>query len=563
MNVVYGLIVVILAFIIYGAISRKKVYSKVDQLEAWKIQIMNKPVSDEIAKIKGLNMSGETEEKFESWRNEWDEILTLHLPDIEEKLFDVEESANKYKFVKAKKLADNISAELTNIENKINLITDEINFLIHSEEQNRTQIEEVRTKYQDFKEYWSTNKDSLGCAAPFFEKEIKKIGDGFKQFETATQSGNYFEASEILRMMSEQMQEDQEKMVDVPRILIEIESEIPAQLDEITQGMMDMEGQGYDLKHFPFKHDLHLLKKKLNNLLSIIEEGNISSVLIPIEEIHKEIEQIYEALEQEVLSKQEVEYELPRLAENTYQIGLKFKELKEEVEIVKLSYRISSDELKTHLKLEKQIKDLSYKVKVIEEIIVNETQSYTSIHLMIRELIEEFKEKDEALDNCIETLNALRKEELKAKETLKQLKAKIIQGKRLIKQSNIPGLPESLIFQVEEAEQSLSQARTKLDEIPIVMEEVNQSMDKALQSVNGIFDKVTSTIEQAMMAEKVIQYGNRFRSKYSFVHEELLIAEEAFRHYDYEVALDISLKAITQIDPNALDHVNSYLLEKV
>ncbi|UTW68859.1 hypothetical protein KHA80_16115 [Anaerobacillus sp. HL2] len=30
---------------------------------------MNRPVADEISKIKGLNMSGETESKFESWRN--------------------------------------------------------------------------------------------------------------------------------------------------------------------------------------------------------------------------------------------------------------------------------------------------------------------------------------------------------------------------------------------------------------------------------------------------------------------------------------------------------------
>lgn len=529
-----------------------------DRLEAWKIQIMNKPVSDEIAKIKGLTMSGETEEKFESWRNEWDEIITLYLPEIEEKLFDVEEAANKYKFGKAKKLAEQITSELKAIEDTINLITDEINYLIHSEEQNRTKVEEVRLLYKETKDYFLTNEGSLGSVALFFEKRLKKISTGFEQFEDATQEGNYFEASEILRLMSEELNEEKSKMGVVPALLIQVQNDLPSQLDELTNGIEEMENEGYRLDHFSYKKDIYMLKKKIANLLTIIEEGNVGSITIPIRDIQEEIDKIYEALEHEVLSKQEVEYELPALVEKMNQLNTRLSELKEEVEVVKLSYRISSEEMKTQVKLEKQIKDLYYKLKVIEELHENNKQSYTAIKTMIDDLNIEYVDTKESLDHCINNLNSLRKDELKAKETIKNLKARIIQCNRLIKKSNIPGLPETLLNKIEEAESNLVIAKNKLDEIPIVMNEVNQSMNGALQSVEGIYEKITATIEQALMAEKVIQYGNRFRSRYSFIHEELLIAEEAFRHYDYEVALDISLKAITQVDPNALSYINTY-----
>ncbi|MCD8501908.1 MAG: septation ring formation regulator EzrA [Bacillaceae bacterium] len=197
-----------------------------------------------------------------------------------------------------------------------------------------------------------------------------------------------------------------------------------------------------------------------------------------------------------------------------------------------------------------------------EDLHENKKQSYTAIKTMIGELNVEYLDAKDSLEHSVERLNSLRKDELKAKETIKSLKTKIIHCNRLVKKSNIPGLPETLLDQIEEADASLVGAKNKLDEIPIVMTEVNDSMKDALQSVEQIYEKITTAIEQAIMAEKVIQYGNRFRSRYSFIHEELLIAEEAFRNFDYEVALDISLTAIKKIDPTALDSINTYV-EKI
>ena len=51
-----------------------------------------------MSKIKHLKMTGETEEFFERWREEWDEIVTAHLPKVEELLYDAEENADKYRF---------------------------------------------------------------------------------------------------------------------------------------------------------------------------------------------------------------------------------------------------------------------------------------------------------------------------------------------------------------------------------------------------------------------------------------------------------------------------------
>lgn len=551
--IIYISLIVVLAIIIYGALSRKTVYSEVDRLEAWKIQIMNKPITDEIAKIKGLNMSGETEKKFESWRNQWDEIITLQLPDLEEELFDVEEAANKYRFSKAKNLAKTIAETLNNIENTLQEMMDDINLLIDSEVGNRQQIDEIRRLFKDLKQYYSINKGTLGTTAYVFEKRIAEIDQSFVFFETATQEGNYFEARELLLMMKEQIEHEIWKIDEVPKLLVQIESEIPSELVELSQGIQEMEENGFVFDHFSFKQNIADLKKQLHKLLPFIEEGNIEAAAIPIADIFNEIGQIYDTLEDEVLARQFVIYELTTIKDLTKLLHEHFTVLKKEVETVKLSYRIPEEELKLHLKLEKELKELTHKLKVIEDIITNKKQSYIVIKKGIEKFKTEVQECQKVVISCHQTLTTLRKDEIKAHDILQDLKAKIRQGHRLIKKSNIPGLPVSILIKLEESQAAIVGANEKMGQIPLAMEDVNAAMKEALECVNDVYSLITFTIEQALAAEQVIQYGNRYRSNYPYIYDELLKAEQSFRLYEYEESLEIAYRAIEKIDPKVLE----------
>ena len=145
--IIVGLILIL---IIYGAgiVAKRKFYKEIDRLEAWKIDIMNRPVLEELSKVKQLNMTGETEKMFEKWRDEWDEIAGRCLPDVEELLFDAEECIDRYRFKKAKEVLKKIHDYLTETEEQINRLVAEINELVGSEEKNRKEIEELREIYR-------------------------------------------------------------------------------------------------------------------------------------------------------------------------------------------------------------------------------------------------------------------------------------------------------------------------------------------------------------------------------------------------------------------------------
>jgi septation ring formation regulator len=465
--------------------------------------------------------------------------------------------------MKAQNLAKKIAVQLSDIENSLQEMMKDIDLLIDSEEDNRQQITEIQKLYKKLKQYYLANKSLLGSTVVAFEKKMTQIDQSFVSFETATNDGNYFAAREILMMMKEEIEYEKWKMEEVPKLLIQIESEIPSQLEELTQGIKEMEEDGYVLDHFFFKQNISDLRNRLDKMFPVVEEGNVEAATIPIADIFNEIEQIYVTLEEEVLARQYVTYELTTIEDAVDFLYEQFTALKQEVNTVKLSYRIPEDELRLHVKLEKQLKDLTHKLKVIEDVTTNKKQSYIAQKKSIEEFKIEVMERETAVENCHQTLTTLRKDEIRVKESLHGLRSKIRQGQRLIKRSNIPGLPESILLKLEKAEKSILAVDEKTKHIPLVMEDISASMEEALAHVNDVDSLVTSTIEQALAAEQVIQYGNRYRNSYPLIHEELLKAEQFFRIYEYEEALDIAYKAVEEVDPNGLEKLQITSSEKV
>ncbi|MBU8905201.1 septation ring formation regulator EzrA [Desertibacillus haloalkaliphilus] len=553
----YVLIAIFLLVIIYGALTRKKIYSQVDRLEDWKIEIMNRPITDEISKVKGLTMSGETEEKFESWRSAWDDIIGEKLPDLEELLFDVEEVANKYRFSKAKKILAIVEQQLNEVEVDLNAMLADIHNLIHSEEQNREDIVSVRKFYSEVNDYFSLHRGSLGSTARLFNERLEELENGFETFEEATEEGNYFEAREVLLAIQEQLVVEQKQMEEVPKLFVQLQSNLPLDVENLKQGIKDMEHQGYVLDHFSFDEEIEKANTSIKEILNDVEALELDGIEERIEEVNHSLEHMYDALEHEVKAKHVVETELNGLGNQLDDLKVMLSELRVETETVQRSYLIAEEELKMHETIGEHLKELQKQLGVIDDVTANKRQSYTTIEEMVATFKETLEQVQEEISNSKQMLATLRQDELRARDTLRELRRKMLDGKRLVQKSNIPGLPSGVIDEIESGERKLIEAAEKLEEVPLQMTEVNQKIDEALVHVNGTNEYIMETLKQAADAERLIQYGNRYRSRSRAIHEQLLEAEECFRNFYYEDAIDIVLQAIEPFDPNVIEALDT------
>jgi septation ring formation regulator len=562
MEYIIGGIVIAIALFLTGYLMKKKYYKEIDRLEGWKMDITDRPVLDEMSKVKQLNMTGQTEELFERWRNEWDDIVTGQLPGVEELLFDAEEYIDRYRFKKAKEVQQAIEESLAGIEDKIKSLLAEINELVGSEEKNRTEIDELKDLYRECKKALLAHRHTYGKAETILGSQLDEAYAKFQDFEDRTANGDYLQAREIVLTIQTQLDSIQKKMEAIPDLLVDAGSNIPSQLLEVREGFREMEQQGYILGHVEVEKETESLEKKAAEYLAMIERTETVEAHEGLEDIKQRIDALYDLLEKEVYARKFIQSHDEKVRTELYNAKDANFMLKKELGIVQQSYHLQEKDEETHSLLETKLTKLFKRFEILEHKISNQS----SAHSVLGEELEYIKNELEVLSDeqvhFAEKLQALRKDELSAREKVKEISKKLSETIRLVSKSNIPGLSQNYRYLMEDTKESIQNVIDKLDEKPLDIPAVQQYLEIAVMTVDKAADSTAEMIETVQLAEKVIQYGNRYRSKYPSIAKALREAEDSFRNYNYKEALEQAASSIEEIEPGALKRIEEMIGEK-
>jgi len=550
--VIVAILLIVVAVAIYGAVMRRKIYQEIDRYESWKIDVMNRPIAEQIAKVKELKMVGETEKKFESWRRDWDEIVTTDLPAVEEKLFDAEDYADKFRFGKAQEVVIDIQRSLEAVEAKLKRMLDDLNEVIESEEENRKDIVTVKEKYHGLKKDLIAKRPLYKRTAPFVEAELSNIESDLARFEEEREAGNVLKAREILGGVKERLDELAGIMGKIPKFYRDIHDRLPKQLDELENGVAEMAAEGYALSHLKIDERIKDMRKQLTACEDGLEKAAFDEVERVIADLNEQLEWLYNQLEKEVESRKQLREEVPIVRRDLEIVAEKVKEIARETELVKESYRIEPGDLRTQQDIDEAFEKLRKEFDEVSAVLSENKQAFSIIYEKIEDMRHHIERLRDNADEFKEFLTNLRKDELIAKETLQKLKERLFKARRKVQKSNLPGIPASYITLVDDAEEVLNEISIKLDVKPLEMHAIQQLLEDAHEKVRLVYEKTDEMVESAILTEQLIQYGNRYRSRDPELHQALLQAEDYFRSYNYAEAVEIAAAAIYRIDPSVV-----------
>lgn len=552
MNYIIPIVIVLLVFIAVIFIYRKKHHTEVSRLDQKRLDIQNKPVLEELSKVKSLNMSGQAEEMFERWRNKWSELIDVELPKIDEQLMNVENYVDKFQFKKATLLEQEIDTMIEKCDNEMSLILNELHGLMKSEEESRIEIEKLQLDYRTARKTLLAHQYSFGAAGLPLEQALEIFPVQFKEYDRLTAEGNYLQAKQIVEELEAKGLEIFQLISEIPNLLTEIQHKIPNDLKDIRMGHDEMQQQSFFLLHLEIPEKLEAIE----SLLPVYKEEVIGlktdHVKKEITRIKEEIDTYYDALENEAHAKQFVDNEFDVLGEQLEQVNLFVEQLKIESDIVQKSYHLSDEEMAVPVQTRTAVGSYNQRYELLAVEVQEEQSAYSSLKEEVEDLQQLIANQYDVAQAFSKKLESLRVHENEGRQQLDLLEKRLHKLERKIQKANIPGVPEEIDARCAEVKKQLDLIKEELNQIPINVGVIAAGVSKAEALLTEVESVVAEMLENVQLIELLIQYGNRYRTVKPGMDDRLYEAEEAFRNLRFNKALEIVGVAVEDAEPGAV-----------
>lgn len=548
-------VIILLALLIVGMVFRKKHNAEIERLEQLKLQLKKKPIMEELTKVKQLNLNGQTEEMFERWRNKWDEIMDVDIPKIDATLYDAEESIKRFNFPKASKLEKQAEVKIDDADQQIAVIFAELDELIGSEEKNRSEMDLIQDKYVRARKNLLAHKSSYGAAAEPLEKRLESFVQRFEEYDQLTDEGNYLRAREMVINLSSDSAQAFMLVDDIPMMLTEIDDKIPQDLAQLRLGKQEMEEQSYYLNHLGLTEKIEEIEQELIVLKKQLDSLEVSDSKNQVDEIKDRIDAMYELLEKEVAAKHYIDQHLMDTERHLQVVARDTQELEEESRYVQHSYKITDQEAAIPKTCLEKVQQLAKRFELLSARLEEDQSAYSSLQDELMHIREDLSIVDSTQMDFTDALKNLRVEENKARIHVEELRRRLQETDRMLHKANIPGIPEDMDVRLEEAEEHLFVAMRALREVPLNMKLVDNYMEQAETSITDVEIKAKEMVENVLLVERIIQYGNRYRKTNPQLHAHLLEAEESFRQMRYTKALEEAATAVENFEPGSMKRI--------
>lgn len=561
--ILIAFIIIVIALFGTGYLLKKKHYTRINTLEEQKLALRERPVIEELSKVKKLKLTGQTEKLFESWRSSWDEIETRLFPDVEEVLMEAEMNTDKYRFGTATQNENDLEQMLVTIDRQMNQILNGLKELLTSEEKNAKESRATKEKLAEMRRIILTQGFKLGGTLPRYEAELNEAADKINRYDDLTDQGDHLEAREIIISAKKDLEVLEDEMDKTPKLLHETETVLPDELADLKQGYLEMVNGGYFLEQLEFEKEHIRLSEQVKKANGRVLNGELSDAETLITEIHTEINLFYDALEQEVHAKSFVsENRAPVSDKLEAQMELSAK-LAEQITEVKETYHISEEELANYLEtsaaLAEQKENFSHTLMKLNE----QKMAYSVIQDALKEIDERLLQIAIEQDKIGEDLRSLRKDEIEAREDVERMKRQIVQLNRKIERARLPGVPTEYRELETHMYDALSKMEESLGDRPLKMKTVSKNWQTAKEDLEHISGKATEIVENAALVESVIQYANRYRMDDEELDEELVKAEQHFyKDFQYKKALEIAVTALEKVEVGAFKEIEKAFSEE-
>ncbi|HDC8623159.1 TPA: septation ring formation regulator EzrA [Staphylococcus aureus] len=527
-----------------------------------KNEIETLPFDQNLAQLSKLNLKGETKTKYDAMKKDNVESTNKYLAPVEEKIHNAEALLDKFSFNASQCEIDDANELMDSYEQSYQQQLEDVNEIIALYKDNDELYDKCKVDYREMKRDVLANRHQFGEAASLLETEIEKFEPRLEQYEVLKADGNYVQAHNHIAALNEQMKQLRSYMEEIPELIRETQKELPGQFQDLKYGCRDLKVEGYDLDHVKVDSTLQSLKTELSFVEPLISRLELEEANDKLANINDKLDDMYDLIEHEVKAKNDVEETKDIITDNLFKAKDMNYTLQTEIEYVRENYYINESDAQSVRQFENEIQSL---ISVYDDILKEMSKSavrYSEVQDNLQYLedhVTVINDKQEKLQNH---LIQLREDEAEAEDNLLRVQSKKEEVYRRLLASNLTSAPERFIIMKNEIDHEVRDVNEQFSERPIHVKQLKDKVSKIVIQMNTFEDEANDVLVNAVYAEKLIQYGNRYRKDYSNVDKSLNEAERLFKNNRYKRAIEIAEQALESVEPGVTKHIEEEVIKQ-
>ncbi|HDF5781116.1 TPA: septation ring formation regulator EzrA [Staphylococcus aureus] len=527
-----------------------------------KNEIETLPFDQNLAQLSKLNLKGETKTKYDAMKKDNVESTNKYLAPVEEKIHNAEALLDKFSFNASQSEIDDANELMDSYEQSYQQQLEDVNEIIALYKDNDELYDKCKVDYREMKRDVLANRHQFGEAASLLETEIEKFEPRLEQYEVLKADGNYVQAHNHIAALNEQMKQLRSYMEEIPELIRETQKELPGQFQDLKYGCRDLKVEGYDLDHVKVDSTLQSLKTELSFVEPLISRLELEEANDKLANINDKLDDMYDLIEHEVKAKNDVEETKDIITDNLFKAKDMNYTLQTEIEYVRENYYINESDAQSVRQFENEIQSL---ISVYDDILKEMSKSavrYSEVQDNLQYLedhVTVINDKQEKLQNH---LIQLREDEAEAEDNLLRVQSKKEEVYRQLLASNLTSVPERFIIMKNEIDHEVRDVNEQFSERPIHVKQLKDKVSKIVIQMNTFEDEANDVLVNAVYAEKLIQYGNRYRKDYSNVDKSLNEAERLFKNNRYKRAIEIAEQALESVEPGVTKHIEEEVIKQ-
>lgn len=553
--ILVALFCVVITFIVVKRKQNSKYKKEINDLDVRKNQLLDVQLLSEITKVKELVKTDNLQKKLDAWDSIFKSIKDEKIPKLTDMISEADFLIDKKEYNQAIKKITDVELEIDRLKRKTERLVDEIKIITNSEERNRALITKLKVVYRELQSKFERTEKDFANIGEFVLEEFQRIDKKFQVFEDFMDNNDYVEVEKIVIDIENDINHMKDILDDGPSIVLMSNVLIPGKIEEAKVMYARMQRDGYPLDYLNVEYNLTEIQNKVNEIMekmSLLDLGDskleLKTMLDYFNSLYNDFDKEKECKDLFKEGTKKFRYKLEKINKVVYDVYI-------QIDDIKVTYDLTDEEINKFSTLNKTLEGINEDFKSLLEHGKTKTFAYSKLNDELEGLKLKLSRLQDDLDYQLRSITSMKDDEYRAKEQLDTIQNLLKQAKYKLKDYKLPIIPSSYFVELKEAQDAIREIMKELDKKPIVIKILNIRVDTARDLVFKIYNKTNDMIKSAMLSEKMIMYGNRYRSLYPEIDSGLEKATTLFYKGQYEQSLNLSIEAISVVESNPLEKI--------